>query len=391
MLQVLSSALAEVDKATTTKLLQQTPEIPAIPTKNGQYIFVPGTPSSPNSLPSTSVSSTAVAGPNNKSCKNQLRGVNKSGFEYSCVKGFGISEGKVDDDAVKVMKSWKINTVRVPLNEDCWLDLNHFKAEYTGENYKKAVTDYVNLLRENDIKVILDLHWTDGRYDGEGRGECVDERALCQKPMPDKQNAPTFWKSVASQFKNDDGIIFDLFNEPFPEKVVRDKNAAWKCWRDGGDACPGFEYKVAGMQELVNAVRSTGAKNLVMVGGIEWANDLSQWLEYKPNDEANNTAAAWHSYDKNTCNNKNCWESQIAPVAAKYPVIVGEIGDHGCTHNYIDSLMQWLDEKYINYIAWVWNTWDCSTGPALIKDYNGTATNFGLGFKEHLTNMNCNA
>jgi len=335
--------------------------------------------------------SATVSGPNNKSCKSQLRGANRSGFEYSCVKYNKISEGPVDEDAIQKMKEWKINAVRVPLNEDCWLGLHDFPQQVIGENYRSEVKKYVNLLRKHGMKVIVDLHWTDGIYTGKGQGDCVDSRAKCQKPMPDKQYAPKFWQSVASEFKNDDGVIFDLFNEPFPDQVMGDKTAAWKCWRDGGSACSGFQFEVAGMQDLVNAVRDTGAKNLVMVGGLEWANDLSQWLNYKPYDKADNMAASWHSYDFNACNNKNCWESQIAPVAAKYPVIVGEIGEHDCKHQYIDGLMQWLDEKKINYIAWVWNTWDCSSGPALIQDYDGTPTNFGVGYKQHLQQNTCNA
>ncbi|KAG8258772.1 endoglucanase-like [Homalodisca vitripennis] len=314
----------------------------------------------------------------------QLRGVNRSGAEYSCVKNLGIFEGPVDDNAIKTMKKWNINVVRVPLNEDCWLGINGHTPSFIGSNYQNAVINYVKLLRQNDMTVILDLHWTDGIYGGPGQGDCYDNAAKCQKPMPDKENAPKFWKSVASQFKNDEGIIFDLFNEPFPDMVVNDKSAAWKCWRDGGSACPGFQFEVAGMSDLLNAVRSTGATNLVMVGGLTWANDLSRWEEFVPSDPANNIAASWHSYNFNACNNKNCWESQIAPIATKYPVIVGEIGEHGCTHSYIDGLMEWLDSKGISYLGWTWNTWDCSSGPSLISDYSGTPTEFGKGLKNRL-------
>jgi endoglucanase len=36
------------------------------------------------------------------------------------------------------------------------------------------------------------------------------------------------------------------------------------------------------MQTLVNAVRSTSANNVIMLGGLEYANDLTQWLQYEP-------------------------------------------------------------------------------------------------------------
>jgi endoglucanase len=31
--------------------------------------------------------------------------------------------------------------------------------------------------------------------------------------------------------------------------------------------------------------------------------------------------------------------------------------------------------------------WDCKDGPALITDYNGTPTPFGVGFRNHLRRL----
>lgn len=38
------------------------------------------------------------------------------------------------------------------------------------------------------------------------------------------------------------------------------------------------------MQTLVDAVRKTGADNVIMLGGLDYANDLTGWLKYKPKD-----------------------------------------------------------------------------------------------------------
>lgn len=43
-------------------------------------------------------------------------------------------------------------------------------------------------------------------------------------------------------------------------------------------------YQAAGMQDLVDAVRSTGSRNIIMIGGIQYATSLVRWLQYKPND-----------------------------------------------------------------------------------------------------------
>jgi endoglucanase len=312
-----------------------------------------------------------------------LRGVDRSGTEYQCVAGKGITVGPTDQASVTAMKSWDINAVRIPLNEDCWDGASYVDPEYGGENYRSAIEAYVDLLNSNGIYVILDLHWSDGL--APPTTGCGTAEALCQKPMPDTSAVP-FWKSVAKTFKGNDAVIFDLFNEPDPEGVLgSSEGAAWECWLKGGSSCAGFPYPVAGMQTLVNTVRATGAHNVIMAGGLDYANDLTEWLTYEPKDPDHNLAASWHSYNFNTCNTLLCWTSQVGPVADKVPLIAGEIGENDCADNYIDPLMAYLDSKGASYLAWSWNAGgDCPGGPQLITDYNGDPTPYGAGYEAHL-------
>ncbi|MFD8096532.1 glycoside hydrolase family 5 protein [Streptomyces malaysiensis] len=316
----------------------------------------------------------------------RLLGVNRSGGEFMCVQGRGIFDGPVDDASIKAIAGWKVNAVRIPLNEECWLGLSHIDAAYGGANYIAAVKALVARLEANGITPIVELHWSHGRYTG-GDSHCPDtEYATCQKPMPNAQYTPAFWTSVAQTFKGDQAVVFDLFNEPFPDRATSDPTAAWTCWRDGGD-CPGIDFRVAGMQTLLNAVRTAGAKNLVLIPGVAYSNDLRQWLTYRPDDPAGNLAAAWHTYNFNTCSSESCFDEQLAPVIAQVPFVAGEIGENTCSHGYIDRVMAWLDAKGASYLGWTWNTWDCSSGPSLISDYNGTPTNFGVGLRDHLKGM----
>ena len=55
-------------------------------------------------------------------------GVDRMGTEYSCLSG-NTFDGPADQASVSAMLSWKINIVRVPMNEDCWLGIN---GEPTG-------------------------------------------------------------------------------------------------------------------------------------------------------------------------------------------------------------------------------------------------------------------
>ena len=150
------------------------------------------------------------------------------------------------------------------------------------------------------------------------------------------------------------------------------------------------------MQSMVNAARSTGASNVIMLGGEEYANDLGtpgsasdpSILNFLPTDPDHNLAVSWHSYNFNTCSGQSCWTSQVAPVIAQVPVIAGEIGENDCADGYVNPLMSWLDSASTSYLAWAWNAdFNCSSGPGLISDYTGTATGYGAGVKAHLQSL----
>ncbi len=323
-----------------------------------------------------------------------LHGVDRSGTEYACVQGNGIFDGPNDQASITAMKSWGVNAVRVPLNEACWNAESYVNSAYAGSNYINAIKAYVSLLNANGMVAILDLHWTDGLYTGNSAG-CSSAQATCQKPMPDAAQAIPFWTSVASTFKGNNAVIFDLFNEPYASRATGSATTGWQCWRSGG-TCAGIGYQVAGMQSMVNAVRSTGATNVIMLGGEEYANDLGtpgsasdpSILNYLPTDPAHNLAVSWHSYNFNTCSNQSCWTSQVAPVAAQVPIVAGEIGENDCADGYVTPLMNWLDTQGISYLAWAWNAdFNCSSGPGLVSDYTGTPTGYGVGVQAHLESL----
>ncbi|MFD7664346.1 glycoside hydrolase family 5 protein [Streptomyces sp. NPDC059788] len=316
----------------------------------------------------------------------RLLGVNRSGAEFSCVQGRGIFDGPADDASVAAIAGWGANTVRVPLNEECWLGTANIDPRYAGAAYTSAVRDYVRRLTAHGLTPVLELHWSHGRYTGPSAG-CADEHASCQKPMPDLRHSPAFWTSVATAFKNAPEVVFDLFNEPYPDRATPDTERAWACWRDGG-TCPGIGYAVAGMQTLVDAVRATGARNPILLGGLAYANDLGRWTAYAPKDPAGNLAAAWHAYNFNACADESCWSRTLGPVAGRVPLVAGEIGENTCAHAFTDRVMRWLDGRGASYLGWTWNTWDCAAGPALIRDYAGTPTAYGAGLRDHLRSLN---
>jgi len=302
----------------------------------------------------------------------RLRGVNRAGMEYACIQGWGIFDGPNDAASVAAIAAWGANVVRIPVNEQCWLGINGVPAAYGGANYQKALADYIGVINAQGLAAIIDLHWA-------APGTTP---ANAQTPMPDRDHAATFWTQVANAYKGNGAVLFDLFNEPYPDNN-QDTTEAWRCWRDGG-SCSGVGYQVAGMQELVGVVRATGATNIILLGGVAYSSHLSQWLTYRPSDPTGNLVAAWHIYNFSGCNTKACWDAEAGPVAAQVPLIGGEIGQNNCAHDFIERLMDWHDAHGTGYLGWTWNTWDCASGPALISNYDGTPTNFGVGLKNRL-------
>ena len=302
-----------------------------------------------------------------------LHGVNRADLAYPCVQGWGLAEGPLDLASVLALKTWRINSVRVPLNEDCWLAINGVPSVYSGAIYQQTVKDYVNLLLQNGIYAIVDLHWS----------APGTSKATGQQPMPDMDHSVTFWSQVATAFKGNNAVIFDLFNEPWPDSQ-QNTTAAWTCWRDGG-TCPGVGFQAAGMQTLVNAVRATGATNVIDLGGVSYSNALSQWLAYKPNDPLNSLVAAWHVYNFNECSSLACYDSTAGVVAAQVPIITEEIGTSTCDPIFFNTLMSWLDAHQTGYLAWTWNTWPATCDMlSLITDWGGSPTQYGTLFKNHL-------
>jgi hypothetical protein len=283
-----------------------------------------------------------------------------------------VFDGPTDERTIDAMLAWHINTVRLPLNESCWLGING-ATDVGGDFYQTLIQEYVDRLHARGIYVVLDLHWT-----AAGTALAKDQRA-----MADADHAIDLWKSVAGRFKNDPMVLFDLFNEPYLDNAGA--GDPWGCWLNG---CDVQGYRSAGMQQMLDAVRSTGAKQVVIASGLSYANKLDGWLAHKPVDPTGNLMAGFHLYNDVPCANAGCWNSTVGAVAQQVPVVTGELGERDCAHGFIDGYMSWADAHGVGYLGWAWNPTDCAGFPALISDWSGNATNFGVGLQTHLADVN---
>jgi endoglucanase len=310
----------------------------------------------------------------------ELRGVNRSGTEYECIAGKGIFDGPHPDQIdsrsmIDAMLSWDIDVVRVPLNEDCWLGING-PSRFTGASYREAIAAYVRRLSASHLFVILDLHWA-----APGSTPAVGQIA-----MPDADHAPAFWRSVAFTFRRSKNVIFDLYNEPF--------GVSWQCWRSGCDIPATTNdpaYRAVGMQQLVDAVRSVGATQPVMLSGIGSGTDLSQWLRFEPYDPLHEVIASEHNYGGRAPCSMSC-RSAVVRVSEHVPVVLGEIGETDCGDHYVDAFLPFAHRHGLGYVAWAWNStstggWTCAAGPSLISSWGGDPTAYGKGVRQNFVKL----
>ncbi|EAL64409.1 hypothetical protein DDB_G0286061 [Dictyostelium discoideum AX4] len=306
-----------------------------------------------------------------------LRGVNRPGTEYMCVQNAQVFDGPCDSEHIELLRSWKLNAIRVPLNEDCWLGNHGNEALWYGNGYRDTIKSYVEMLCDHNLAVILDLHWSSKN----------GLQAKAQIPMPNNISSVDFWKSVARDFKDNSRVIFDLYNEPYPNDNAYNDDDAWQCWKDGTQ-CTNQDYGTVGMQQLLEAVRSTGATNIILMSGIQYASSFLKFFDYMPRDTLSpqQIAASLHAYEFNQCKSKGCWDIEIKPIFDQIPMIATETGQKDCQHDFLKDFLQYCDDNGVHYLAWSWLVGDCNV-PSLIENYEGDPTTFGQGYKNHLERL----
>jgi hypothetical protein len=322
----------------------------------------------------------------------RVAGVNYSGPEYACVQGWGIFDGPSDAATVQALVSWHMQIVRIPLNEDCWLNINGVPAAYAGSNYINAIVGFVNLLHSYGIYAELSLIW----------GAPGSNPATYQPGAPDEDHSPAMWASMAKTFAGDPAVIL----APWGETTLD-----WSCFLNGGtcEATYGRSntpYPTAGMQQAVTVMRGAGYNGVISIPCIDYANDCADssgsWLTSHPSDTLTNPQliAEAHIYGNNTCGAQNggaCLTQTIAPLANKVPVIFGETGetydDSECTSANMQVILPWAEAHSVSYEAWTWDTWgNCD---ALISNFNGTPNTtapqgaaYGTYVHDHLVSAN---
>jgi aryl-phospho-beta-D-glucosidase BglC (GH1 family) len=298
-----------------------------------------------------------------------FHGVNRDTLEWGNANWGGCGgDGHFTATDFARIAAWHATAVRIPLSEADWLG-----RRCAGVDYPALVDAVVSAANAQGLYVILDLHWSDAN----GWAPCDQGCASGQQPMPDADSV-RFWTQLAARYANAPGVIFDLYNEPH--------DVSWACWRSGGcsvtsstpaaGSSASVSYTAVGMQTLLDAVRRTGATNLVLAAGLDWAYDLSGVVHGYGLSGANvaydsHIYTRWHSTTAD-------WDSHVGIVAQSQPVTVTELGATDCSTSVTAPLLHYLSAPMgvaadrISWSVWSWNSPGSCSQPSLIADWNGT-------------------
>jgi aryl-phospho-beta-D-glucosidase BglC (GH1 family) len=296
-----------------------------------------------------------------------FRGLDRPSMEWD-------SAGNITEaDYLNMSQLWNANVVRLTLNQDYWLeDPNNPNYD---PHYQNLVDQQVKWAEQYGMDIILDLHWSDqGDYSKGCPSNCTDG-CNCQQCMADAHSV-IFWQQVATKYKGDGHVLFELYNEPFkiPWGVWLNGGQSVGCTNNGGSTPQSFT--VVGMQQLYNTVRATGAENLVIIGGLNWAYDLTGVPGNRV--QGHNIIYNTHPYsskcggrtNQNACTPAN-YDAEFGFLAATDPIIATEFGDSDCSAGFYQTFTQYAQSKGIHWTGWAYFVGGCGF-PSLISDDNGT-------------------
>jgi len=166
----------------------------------------------------------------------------------------------ITKEYVEAVKNLGFNAIRLPCSWDQYSDEATAKIDPTWMDRVKEVVQYCV---DNDLYVLLNIHWDGGWLEN----NCTPEK---KDVVNAKQKA--FWEQIATAMRDfDEHLMFASANEPAVESAVE------------------MEVLHSYHQTFVNTVRATGGRNsyrvLVVQGpgtNIERSNDLMDM----PTDEA---------------------------------------------------------------------------------------------------------
>jgi hypothetical protein len=280
----------------------------------------------------------------------QLQGENVTALEINDTSMWDAYYGTNLSTWQTIASTWQMNIIRLPLNEWAWRT-NATSAG--GKPYQTIVATAVANITAAHMYVILDLHWATPNNYNNGVADG-------QPGYLDADNAVNFWSSVATAFKSNPAVMLELFNEPYADDQAFDATRLNLLKSGGtftfynqasGQGSPvdtGVSFQVAGHQQLVTAIRNTGATNVILYSCPVWDSAPSQSLDVKPTDPLNQLGATVHYATGSNADYTNILNAGVPIVMTEFYTLAGRGG------------YSWAQSNHIGYVMWGANNWNSS-------------------------------
>jgi endoglucanase len=180
---------------------------------------------------------------------------------------------KITEDYVKFVKANGFNAIRIPCAWNGYLD--NKATAHIDENWLNRVKEVVGYCVNNDMYVLLNIHW-DGGW--------LENNVLKAKQDSVSAKQKAFWEQIATAMRDfDEHLMFASANEPAADNAEK------------------MQVLAAYHQTFINAVRSTGGRNSYRVLVLQGPNTnmtlTPELMRTLPNDPvANRLMVEVHNY-----------------------------------------------------------------------------------------------
>lgn len=259
-----------------------------------------------------------------------------------------------------------VNTIRLPIS---WERLQHTLNGPFNATYQARMVEYVSEATGTyGFNLVLDLHnygrFATGAFNSTGGQVSTYTQRTLGDGVLTFANVADVWVKLATIFKDNPKVIFNLMNEQHDAAGTLDSTAIF-----------------SGYQDVLNALRSTGATQLVLFPNTR-SSDTHHWSTWSPEggpldsaiaqkvvDPANNLANDMHSYQ-----GIDAWNADIQVVtnwarANGKKLFLSELG----TTTGAAAVSTILTHLNANSDVWLgWTTWN-------LPPYDIMVTNLSTG------------
>ena len=200
-----------------------------------------------------------------------MHGVNLGGWLSQCNYEKSHCDTFITENDIKIIKSWGMDHVRVPVDYNMFQDKNGNFIEY-GFTY---VDNCIQWCKNNQLNMILDLHKTAGYSFDAGE----KESGLFDDNSPYRAQFLALWEEFTKRYaKYEDMLCFELLNEVTDQSFCKVWNALAK--------------------QCIELIRKSAPTIKILVGSY-WNNSVTSVKDLDP------------PYDENIVYNFHCYDPLI--------------------------------------------------------------------------------